>query len=231
LPGTRQYFDEVEQRKYFVELHIPALPNFLAWHGKRVLEIGCGSGTDAINFARAGADYALPGQPRPHASPLRGIRVARTAIEGNAEDLTSLVEPSAFDLVYSFGVVHHTPRPAAALAAARKVIREDGELRIMLYARHSWKAAMIEAGLDQPEAQAGCPIAFTYTADEARAMLAGARFEAVSIVQDHVFPYVIEKYVRYEYELQPWFASMPEKVFRALERCFGWHMLIKARAR
>ncbi len=54
--GTKEYFDEVEARKYFVEPHIPRFAQFERWRGKKVLEIGCGIGTDTINFARHGAD-------------------------------------------------------------------------------------------------------------------------------------------------------------------------------
>ena len=231
--GSRQYFDEVEERKYFVEPHIPGFAEFEAWRGKKVLEIGCGIGTDAVNFARAGADYT--GVELSVAS----LELARKRfalfglsgrlLEANAETLDSVLDAESFDLVYSFGVIHHSPHPDAILRQARRLVRADGQLRVMVYARDSWKDAMIEAGLDQPEAQQGCPIAFTYTDAQARALLEQTGFAAQTITQDHIFPYVIEKYIRYEYELQPWFASMPREMFRALEKRFGWHMLLRAR--
>lgn len=229
--GTRQYYDQVEARKYFVEPHIPAFAGFPEWRGKRVLEIGCGIGTDAVNFARNGADFTAVELST------ESLAIARQRFElfelkgrfyeGNAEQLTHALPDEKFDLIYSFGVLHHTPSPEKAISEIRKLIKPDGELRIMLYARNSWKAAMIEEGLDQPEAQFGCPVAYTYTEQEVRDLLTG--FDVVDCRQDHIFPYQIEPYKRYEYVRQPWFESMPDEMFRALERQLGWHLLVRAR--
>lgn len=230
--GTREYFDEVEARKYFVEPHIPGFAQFERWHGKSVLEIGCGLGTDAVNFARAGARYTGV-DLSPVSLELARTRFGVYGLPGeflcsNGEELSKALPPGSFDLVYSFGVIHHTPRPRAVIESARRLIRDGGELRIMLYARHSWKAIMIEEGFDQPEAQSGCPIALTYTPADVQELLDGA-FEVVDTRQAHIFPYVIDKYVRYEYEPQPWFKAMPRELFEALERRLGWHLLITAR--
>jgi SAM-dependent methyltransferase len=230
--GTREYFDEVEARKYFVEPHIPAFAQFPRWAGAQVLEIGCGIGTDAVNFARHGARYT--GVDLSDVSlALARQRFDVYGLDGtflchNAEDLDRALPHGAFDLVYSFGVIHHTPDPRAAIASARRLVRPGGELRLMLYARDSWKAIMIEAGFDQPEAQSGCPIALTYSLDEVRRLLDGS-FEVVETKQAHIFPFVVEKYVRYEYELQPWFKAMPPAMFDALQTRLGWHLLIVAR--
>jgi SAM-dependent methyltransferase len=231
--GSREYFDQVEARKYVVEPHIPRFAAFDRWAGKRVLEIGCGIGTDAVNFARAGADYTgveLSAESLAIARQrFEVFGLAGTLIEADAESLADALPGERFDLVYSFGVLHHTPDPARAFAQIRQLIKPDGELRIMLYARHSWKASMIAAGLDQPEAQWGCPIANTYSRDEVVDLLDG--FDVVSIEQDHIFPYKVADYKEYRYVKEDWFAAMPDEVFRALETQLGWHMLIKARPR
>jgi ubiquinone/menaquinone biosynthesis C-methylase UbiE len=231
--GTKEYFDEVEKRKYFVEPHIPGFAQFERWKGKRVLEIGCGIGTDTINFARAGAlvtavdlsDESL--KLAKQRAKVFGLDDKIIFYQANAEELTSRVPVEAYHLVYSFGVIHHTPNPRSAIAQIKHYMGPSSELRIMLYAKNSWKNIMIEAGLDQPEAQSGCPVALTFTPHDVRDLLDG--FHVLEMKQDHIFPFVIEKYVKYEYEIVPWFSAMPKDMFVALEKSLGWHMLITAR--
>jgi ubiquinone/menaquinone biosynthesis C-methylase UbiE len=230
--GTKEYFDEVEKRKYFVEPHIPGFAQFERWKGKRVLEVGCGIGTDTINFAKAGAlvtavdlsnESLKLAQQR---AKVFGLEDSVTFYQANAEDLGASVPVNSYDLVYSFGVIHHTPNPSGAIAQIKRYMTPSSELRIMLYAKNSWKNIMIESGFDQPEAQRGCPIAFTFTQQEVRDLLEG--FQILDIRQDHIFPFVIEKYVKYEYEIAPWFSAMPKHMFAALEKSLGWHILITA---
>ena len=231
--GTKEYFDEVEKRKYFVEPHIPSFAQFDKWKGKKVLEVGCGIGTDTINFARAGAFVTAVDLSDDSLSLARerakvfGLDQQIRFYQGNAEELGAIVPVEPFDLVYSFGVIHHTPNPSNAIAQLRRYMTASSELRLMLYAKNSWKNIMIEMGLDQPEAQSGCPVAFTYTEDEVKDLLQG--FTVLELKQDHIFPFVVEKYVKYEYEIVPWFASMPKNMFAALEKKLGWHMLVTAR--
>ena len=230
--GSKEYFNDVEERKYFVESHIPGFAQFERWAGKRVLEIGCGIGTDAVNFARAGADYTAVELSEVSLALTRKrfdtFGLTGTFYNGNAEHLARMIERHGFDLVYSFGVIHHTPNQRAVIEQTRQVMRDDGELRIMLYAQNSWKAAMIDAGFDQPEAQTGCPIATLYTREMIDELLHGL-FRLASVEQAHIFPYRIDKYLRYEYEAEPWFAAMPPDMFKALERRLGWHYLIVAK--
>jgi 2-polyprenyl-3-methyl-5-hydroxy-6-metoxy-1,4-benzoquinol methylase len=230
--GTREYFDEVEARKYFVEPHIRGFADFDRWRDRHVLEVGCGIGTDAVNFARSGAIYSGI-ELSEESLELARTRFRLFGLSGdlrqiNAEQLGQSFPAASFDLIYSFGVIHHTPNPRAVIEEIRTVIKPEGELRIMLYAKRSWKAAMIDAGLDQPEAQFGCPIAFTYDERDVRDLLFGL-FEPTEIRQDHIFPYQVEHYVKYEYIRQPWFDTMSSELFRALEKSLGWHMLITAR--
>lgn len=247
--GSREYFDEVEARKYLVEPHIPAFADFSRWWGKRVLEVGCGIGTDSINFARAGARLTAVDLSNKSLSiaarraEVMGVAGSVEFVQANAEELTSVLAGEPYDLVYSFGVIHHTPRPDRALAEIRTLVAPGGTLRLMVYHRRSWKVFGIVAGqgrgrfwkTDQlvaaySEAQSGCPVTFTYTRSQARELVERSGFRVRNVRVDHVFPYRIHDYVRYRYVKEPYFRWIPVPLFRAFERRFGWHLLIDAEA-
>ena len=229
--GTKEYFNEVERKKFFVEPHILKFTEFPQWKNKKVLEVGCGLGTVGINFALNGSDYT-------------GVELSKESLEiakkrfevynqsgkfylGNAEELSSFVPIETYYLIYSFGVIHHSPHPEKIVSQIKKYMNENSVLKIMLYAKDSWKNYMIDAGLDQPEAQYGCPIANTYTKQDVVELLDG--YEVLSIEQDHIFPYQVEPYKLGEYIKQPWFDVMPTEMFETLEKKLGWHLLITAK--
>ena len=229
--GTKEYFNEVEARRYSNEPHNYTFPEFTKWKGKKVLEIGCGIGTDAVNFARHGADYTGVDLS------LASVELAKKRfevfglqgkfLECNAEELdTVFCNDEKFDLVYSFGVIHHAPSPEKIVSCLPNLLTSNGQVKVMLYAKNSWKNILINAGWDQPEAQNNCPQALTYSIDEVKTLFKD--FNSIDIQQDFIFPWIVEKYIKYEYEKQPWFAAMPPELFRILEKSLGWHLLITA---
>ena len=130
--------------------------DFPTWKGKKVLEIGCGLGTEAINFARHGADYTGTDLS------IESLNLAQNRFkvynqkgrffQGNSENLSSFVNVEKYDLIYSFGVIHHSPKPNLIIDQIYKYMDDSTILKIMLYAKNSWKNYMIDAELDQPEA-------------------------------------------------------------------------------
>jgi len=247
--GTRQYFDEVEARKYFVEPHIPGFAQFDRWRGKKVLEIGCGIGTDTINFASSGAHVSAVDLSE------KSMELARTRASvfglqdhirfysGNAEELSRFVPAEPYDLIYSFGVIHHTPHPDVVLDQLRQYTRPGTTIKIMVYHRRSYKVAsiLLTEGRGQfwklpdlvaknSEAQTGCPVTYSYSRREGRQLLERHGFRVREIRVDHIFPYRIPDYVQYRYVKEPYLRWMPQPLFRALERRFGWHLLLTAEA-
>jgi len=242
--GSKEYFEEVEARKYFVEPHIPAFAQFDRWRGKRVLEVGCGIGTDTVNFGRAGAQVTAVdlsekslevARERANVYGLPNIRF----YSGNAEELSSIVPVEPYDLIYSFGVIHHTPRPRRVIEQLRRYSGPGTTLKVMVYHRYSWKGLEIlireghgafwrfsELLERHSEAQTGSPVTYSYTRRSVRELLRGFIVDSVSV--EHIFPYRISDYTEYRYSNVWYWRYVPKPVFRLLERHAGWHLCVTA---
>lgn len=139
-PGSREFFDAMERHRYQVEPFIQPFADFERWSGQRVLEIGCGAGTDHLQFHRAGADaWAVDMSSQSVALTRRRLATYGFAphrvIVGDAE---SLPFPSgSFDGVYSWGVLHHSPDTRRTIREVHRVLRPGGEIRMMFYHRFS----------------------------------------------------------------------------------------------
>lgn len=248
--GTREYFDQVEQRKHLVEPHIPGFADHAAWAGKRVLEIGCGIGTDTVCFARAGATVtAVDVSPRSlelarQRAEVYGLADRITFVCADAEQLSQTLPVEPYDLVYSFGVLHHTPHIEQALAEACSYAAPGGTVKVMVYHRRSWKVLSIvlrrsrgclwraaELVAEESEAQTGCPVTYTFTRRSGRRLLerAGLRVDAVEV--HHIFNWRIVDYVEYRYVQAAPLRYLPAPLFRRLERVLGWHLCLTATAR
>ena len=230
--GTPEYFEAVTAKRYRAEPHILDFVGFHQWRGLRVLEIGCGIGTDAEQFAKHGAEYVGIDLSNESLNICRQrfevLDLPGEFIHCDLTDYDALQKLGKFDLVYSFGVLHHFPGMRGHLENISTVMNPGAELRFMVYARNSWKYAMIQKGLDQFEAQAGCPYVDAYTREEITELVSGL-YKIERIRQDHCFMYNIPKYKAGEFELEPWFAAMEPTMRDALKEYLGWHLLVKAK--
>ena len=137
--GSPEFFRRVEEFRYAKEGHILEAADFASASGLKVLEIGCGLGTDGVQFARAGADYT--GVDLTEAAvdlARRNFEWRNLAGEFRTADAENLDFPeNSFDLVYSHGVLHHTPDTERAIREVHRVLKPGGRAVVMLYHRDS----------------------------------------------------------------------------------------------
>ena len=142
---TPAYFAEIEEARYRLEPYIHSFAQFTRYHGKKVLEVGVGAGTDFVQWVRAGAlAYGLDLTPEAIAHTHRRLEMeGLRAIDLRQGDVEHLDYPDdTFDLVYSWGVIHHTPDPFRALSEIVRVTKPGGEVKVMIYHRYSVAAFM-----------------------------------------------------------------------------------------
>lgn len=179
-----RYGAEQDQIRYRLEPEILGFADFDSASGKRVLEIGVGMGSDFLRWVRAGAD-ATGVDLTERAVAITSKRLEENGLAAGLQvaDAESLpFEDGEFDIVYSWGVLHHTPNPRRALLEAQRVLAPSGRLKVMLYHRRSWVGVAawarfcllrgrLHAGLGDGVAHIESPGTQAFTASEVRSML------------------------------------------------------------
>jgi len=134
------YFEEIENYRYLTEPEIFSFAQFTRFHKKKVLEVGYGAGTDFIQWIRAGAiAYGIDITTEGYNNLVNRLKVYDLKAEDiKISDSENIPYPdNFFDLVYSWGVIHHTSDTFGALKEIIRVCGINGKCKIMVYNRHS----------------------------------------------------------------------------------------------
>ena len=222
--GSPGFFADLDQYHFEKLHHLLRLVDFSAYRGKRVLEVGCGAGTDLARFAKGGAVVT-------------GVDVAASAIElarrnfqqqGLEADLREAdgehlpFADATFDLVYAHGVVQYTADGAALVNECRRVLQPGGEAVFQVYNRISWLNALSKL-MKVPLEHEDAPVLKKYSAAEFRALLRG--FSQVRIVEER-FPVKSRLHGGWKGTMfNTFFVGTFNALPRSLVRRFGWHLL------
>lgn len=246
-PGTREFLEAVLARRSAHELPwLQATIPFQRFAGKRVLEVGCGAGYDAVDIARHGAEYTgvdlTPENIVRSRTHLELAGLSGHVVEADAEQLP--FDDASFDVVYSFGVLHHVPDITAAIAEVYRVLRPGGDAYIAVYNRNSifyllrlgftehllklgFRHASLQTRLRRIEATSSgaLPIVNVYSRDEVRSMLSFAGFDPIATA---IRKLNVEDLPNLPILERAWY-HVPTGWLDTLGRRWGWYVVARAR--
>lgn len=244
MPGTLEFYRAVRQHRYGVYAPwMDAAMRFDSWRGSRTLEIGVGVGSDHYRLASAGCEMTALDLSREHLRhtsrhlELEGLTTA--PVYGDAEQMP--FPDNSFDLVYSFGVLHHTPGTEQAISEVRRVLRPGGTALIGLYHRDScffWLNTLLQNGLlrgrlftlgwrrllsqieYRSDPSAACPLVKVYSRRGARKLF--RHFGEVTIQTHHIE-------AAHFSAARLLLSKVDRSVFERRLGRFGWYLIIRAR--
>lgn len=231
MVGTKAFYDAVSAYRYKRELFIKDFAEFNRWKDKKILEVGCGVGSDLIEYAKNGA--IVTGIDLSQKSiALTKNRFGMLDLKGDirmadAEDLP--FEHETFDMVFSNGVIHHIPNIYKAINEIYRVLKPDGEIKIMLYHKPSLVCLQmwIVYGLLKGKPFRNIDEIFyyyhesigtkVYTVKQANQLFSMFRnLELKTVVSTHDIRYGRTRY-------------MPNWMMKLVPDRLGWNLLIKGR--
>lgn len=240
--GSREFFQAVDCDRYVSYAPwLPAAAGFSEFQGRRLLEIGCGMGTDLASFARGGADvFAVDLTPRHLNIARQRLETENRSVRLVRSDGESLPFPDrSFDVVYSFGVLHHTPGTEAAVDEVWRVLKPGGTAIVALYHRNSvfyWfytillrgvlKAGLVRSGyrrlvadIEQHAHTDALPLVKVYSRRDMKKLF--ARFRSVATEVHHLEP------GHFSY-LAPVVRRLPDGWLDRAANRLGWYVFAKA---
>lgn len=137
---TKEFFEEIEKDRYSKEPEILSFADFKSGKNKKVLEVGVGAATDFLQWAKNGAElYGIDLTPEAVAYAQHRLELyhcsAKDIKVADAENLP--FDDNFFDIVYSWGVIHHSPDTPKALKEIIRVLKPEGKAKLMVYNRKS----------------------------------------------------------------------------------------------
>jgi ubiquinone/menaquinone biosynthesis C-methylase UbiE len=223
--GTKAFFDDLDDYRFDKLRYLPQLVDFAGYRGQRLLEVGCGIGTDLVRFARGGARVT-------------GIDLAPTAIDlaaqnfalhgVEAEDLRvangeALPYPDAtFDVVYGHGVIQYTADASQLIRECHRVLKPGGTGIFMVYNRVSWLNALSKV-MKVPLEHEDAPVLKKFSIAEFRSLL--TPFAAVRIVPER-FPVKSRLHGGWKgVAFNTFFVGTFNALPRGWVRPLGWHLM------
>lgn len=223
-PGTREFFQDLDAYRFDKLRYLPRVVDFNGYKGQRLLEVGCGIGTDLVRFAKGGAQAV-------------GVDLSTTALtlaEKNAQLSEMTVdlriangehlpfENETFDVVYGHGVLQYTADPKRMVGECRRVLSPQGEAIFMVYNRVSWLNALsklMKVDLEHEDA----PVLRKYSIGEYRRLL--GTFGQIRIVPER-FPVRSKLHGGWKgFVYNHFFVDPFNWLPRFVVRRFGWHLM------
>jgi ubiquinone/menaquinone biosynthesis C-methylase UbiE len=223
--GTLAFFDDLDAYRFEKLNYLPEVVDFAGFSGQRVVEIGCGIGTDLVRFRRGGARIV-------------GLDMAETAVRLARENLKLHGLPSAVvavgdgaalplpdnsvDAVYAHGVLQYSADPARIVQEAVRVLRPGGRSIFMVYNRRSWLNVLSKV-MKVPLEHEDAPVLRKLSIEEFRSLLQG--FRRIEIIPER-FPVKSRLHRGWKaFAYNTMFVGLFNAVPRPLTRRFGWHLM------
>lgn len=235
--GEKAFFETIQKERYLVHPYILSLLKELDCQGKRVLEVGCGVGSDLVYLAERGALVTgIDLSPKSITLAKKHCRCFGMKAKLLCADAERLpFRDNSFDIVYSMGVLHHTPMIQKAISEIYRVLNPGSEAIVMLYHKNfftywlklfiiNWlvKGNFLRMSFQQTVNSLeynGCPLVNLFSMKEAGEIFIGAGFEKIKMETFYINQNNIPLIGR----------CIPQRFLDVLAKKFGFHLVISAK--